>query len=458
MNITLEKTGDLTSEIKIHLLSEDYKGKVEEELKRQSKKASVPGFRPGKVPIGMVRKMVGKSVVIDEVTKAISDSLSDYISEQKLNVLGEPLVKEELQEEDFDVNCEKDVQIVFEVGLAPDFELNTAISQEVKKYEIEVDDLFINTEIEKFQDRFADVSNPEIVAEKDVVYGKLQEVDANGAVAEEGFEKMVALNPERVENHDIFLPFIDKGIGEILPLDIFSIAATEEKVGEILFIEPDQLEELKGKSFQFEIKRINRLAKAELNEDFFKKVATSNGWADPDSYTEEAAFRAKLAEQLKNEMEESRDWYLQNQLQKELVASNGLSFPEEFLKKWLLKSNKDATEEDINKEMPEMLKSLNWTLIVNKVNELYPETKVQEEELKEEIKVYIKKRYAHMEELNDDKRMDDLVNYTLQNEELLRMHVKRVSDDKLFRKLNEIITPENTSISATDFTTLLQTV
>lgn len=456
MNITLEKTGDLTSEIKIHLLSEDYKGKVEEELKRQSRKAAVPGFRPGKVPVGMLRKMVGKAVVIDEVTKTISDSLSTYITEQKLNILGEPLVKEELQEDDFDLNCEKDVEIVFEVGFAPDFTLNTALPETVKKYIIEIDDVFLTAEIEKFQDRFADVTNPEIVADKDVIYGKLVELDENGSPLEDGFEKMVALNPERVENHDIFLPFIDKTIGDTLPLDIFSVAATEEKVGEILFIDDETLQGLKGASFSFEIKRINRVAKASLNEDLFKKVASANNWDDPDSYSDESAFKAKLIEMIEDEFEESRDWYFRQQLQKELVAANGLTFPEEFLKKWLLKSNKDAQEDEINKEMPEMLKSLNWTLIVNKINELYPETTVQEEELKEEIKVYIKKRYSHMEELNDDTRMDELVNYTLQNQELLKMHVKRVSDEKLFQKLEELITAEEVSINATDFTDLLK--
>ncbi|MDX2246311.1 MAG: trigger factor family protein [Bacteroidia bacterium] len=456
MNITLEKTGDLTSEIKIHLLSDDYKTKVEEELKRQARKAVVPGFRPGKVPLGMVRKMVGKAVVIDEVTKAFSKSLSDYIEEQKLNILGEPLVKDELQEEDIDLNCEKEVELTFEVGFAPDFELNTNLENRVKKYDIQVDDVMINSEIESLQDRYADVSNPEVVAPKDVIYGKLFETDENGDALSEGFEKMVALNPERVENQEIFPPFIDKKIGDILPLDIFSLATEEAKVREILFVDADQLEALKDKPLRFEVKRINRLTKAALDEAFFQKVAKANNWEDAESYTDEASFRAKLTAQIKEEMEESSTWYLQNQMRKALTEVNTLSFPEEFLKKWLLKSNKESKEEDIEKDLPEMLKSLNWTLIVNKVNELYPETKTEMEEVKEDIKVYMKERYAHMEELNDEKRLDDLVNYTLQNEELLRMHVKRISDKKLFDKLNEIITLESETISATDFSELMK--
>ncbi|MEZ4827006.1 MAG: trigger factor [Bacteroidia bacterium] len=454
MNITLEKTGDLTSEIKIHLLSEDYKTKVEEELKKQARKASIPGFRPGKVPLGMVRKMVGKAVVIDEVTKTISDSLHNYITENNLNILGEPLVKEELTDEDFDVNCEKEVELIFELGLAPEFELNLNLAEPLKKYAIEIDEEYLNKEIENLRDRYSDVSNPEIVEEKDILYGKLFEVNENGEPVEEGFEKMVALNHERVENQDIFPPFNGKAIGDALPLSPFDLAESRKKVAEILFVSEDELNNLEGKTFHFQIKRINRLTKAALNEDFFKKVGSANGWEE--EFTEEAPFMEKLKETFRESFTGSTQWFLQQQAQKQLVEANPLTFPEEFLKKWLKKTNKDTSEEVLEEQLPEMLKSLNWTLIVDKINKLYPETLVKEEELRDEMKAYFRERYSHMEELNDETRLDELVNYTFQNEELLRMHVKRTSEDKLFSKLSEVILPVDETISATGFMKLVE--
>ena len=456
MNITLEKTGDLTSEISIQLLPEDYKGKVNEELKKHARKAAMPGFRQGKVPLGMVRKMVGKSVVIDEVTKAISNSLTEYIDEQNLNILGEPLPKVQMEEDDFDVNCESEVNFTFEVGLAPEFELNTGVSETPKRYEIVIDDEFLNKELESYQDRFADISNPEDVGKGDIIYGKLYEVDDKGEAIEEGFEKMIALNPDRVENKKIFKVFEGKKLEDFEDIDIFKLAKKNADVAEILFLEEDELKELKGKSFKFLLKRINRIQKAELNEEFFKKVADSLQWNDDEAIKDEKSFLDKMSEHLVSDMKESSSWYTRNEIQRLLIENHQLSFPDEFLKKWLLKSNEEYTEERIKEEYPDFQKSLTWTMIVGKVQEKYPDSKVEAEELKDNIKEYMRERYADMEEIQNEERLDDLVNYTLQNEEMARMHFKRVSDEKLYQKLEELISVADESINATDFLELIK--
>ena len=472
LDITQVSTGDLTAAITISLAPEDYKGKVNDELKKQARKANMPGFRPGKVPVGVVRKMVGKAVVIEEVTKTVSDKLSDYIEEEKIKILGDPIPREQKSEEDFDEYCEKEMEFIFDVGLAPEFEINFDLPSNPPLYEIEIDDEFLNKEIENYQDRFADVTNPEDVGEGDIVYGKLSEVDGEGNVIEDGFEKMMALNPARTDNQDIFKAFIGKKLEESVEFDPFTISDDIENVKKELTIEDEDVDALKEKKFQFEVKRVNRVTNAELNEEFFKKVADSLQWENAEEIKEEADFKAKLSEHLKKDMKDSTKWHFRNETQKQLIEIHEMSFPEEFLKKWLKESNKNRRgqgqpplegeelaemEKQVEEEFPEFLKSLKWSLIVGKVNEDNPETVVESEELRDGIKEYLTERYAQFEGGQiSDQQIEEYLNYTLQNEELVRMHYKRMSDEKLYDFLSDKITGDEKSISATEFTALIQ--
>ncbi|MCB0843035.1 MAG: trigger factor family protein, partial [Bacteroidetes bacterium] len=223
MNITQVSTGDLTASITILLESADYKGKVNEELKKHAKKASMPGFRPGKVPVGVVKRMVGKSVVIEEVTRSVSDLLSDYIKDNEIKILGDPLPRDRKTEDDFDINCDKDMEFLFDIGLAPEFSLDYSLSAKPPIYEIEIDEAFLNEEIKNYQDRFAEVTNPESVAEGDVIYGRLYEVNEEGEEVEGGYSKMIGINPERVDNKDLFKSFYGKELEYTTDFELFQL-------------------------------------------------------------------------------------------------------------------------------------------------------------------------------------------------------------------------------------------
>ena len=470
MNITQVSTGDLTASITILLESADYKGKVNEELKKHAKKASMPGFRPGKVPVGVVKRMVGKSVVIEEVTRSVSDLLSDYIKDNEIKILGDPLPRDRKTEDDFDINCDKDMEFLFDIGLAPEFSLDYSLSAKPPIYEIEIDEAFLNEEIKNYQDRFAEVTNPESVAEGDVIYGRLYEVNEEGEEVEGGYSKMIGINPERVDNKDLFKSFYGKELEYTTDFELFQLGETSKKIADLLFVSEEEIENIKDKKFKFTVKRINRVEMRELGDELYEKVSGSLGWEE--EIKDEETFKNKLSEHLKEDMKESSNWYFRNEAQKLMLEKHEMTFPDEFLKRWLLESElnrnnneknqalprpEEEIKEQIEKEFPEFLKSLKWSLIVEKINKDNSETTVEPEELREGIKSYMSERYGKMEgQTITDQQLEEFLNYTLQNEELVRMHYKRMADEKLFDYLTKQIEGEAKTISATDFTELIK--
>lgn len=454
MNITQESTGNLTANITVLLTPEDYKPQVTEELKKQAKKASMPGFRPGKVPFNLVRKMVGMPVLIEEVNKIVSRALSDYIRENEVNLLGDPMPESQKTEADFDVTCEKDLDFVFQVGLAPEFEVNYKLKKKATQYDISIDDAFLDEQIENFQDRFGEVTNPEEVAKGDIMYGQLYEADEEGNRVEGGFEKMVALNPDRIDSKTFFKPYIGKKVEEVFDLDIFKIAKKHADIASALFMEEEEVKALKGKSIKMALKKVNRIGKAEVNEELFSKVAASMQWLPEEGETELKItdlddFKKRLASQLEKEFEENGKWYYRNEVQKGLMDGNPLELPTEFLKKWMLKSQEGYTEERVENEFDDFTKSVTWSMIVENVAKA-EDIKVEEEDLKESIREFVRKNMPGMgAELAE--REEEYVNYILQNQEMLEQHYRRIRDEKLYEVLEEKVGSKKGKITATKF-------
>ncbi|WNJ19746.1 trigger factor [Pontibacter sp. G13] len=457
MNITLENTGNLTAEIKMLVAPADYKEQVDAELKRQARRANMPGFRPGKVPVGVIRKMVGTAVVIEELNKLVGESLTNYIQEEKLNLLGDPLPVDTKTEEDFDPHCEKEMEFDFEVGLAPDFDINYKLKKAPQLMEVSIDDKFLDQEIENYRDRFGEVTNPEEVAEGDIVYGKLYELDDNGEELEGGFSQMIALNPLRVKKKTVLKPFFGKAVGFKRKFDPVKVGSSLAASASLLFIDEAKLEELKDKNMEIEVKRINRVSLAEMNEEFFKKVAEALKFdGDADLSTEEG-FKAALKAFLENDLTKSADAYYRNKLQTAFIEQNPMEFPAEFLKKWLVRTRKEYTEERAESEYEDFSQSLVWTLIVEKVMADNEDLKVSEEDLKEEMRRQIREAFASMGDQNfDDEMLEQYLNHSLQNREMVDQTYRRILDNRVFDFLKEQVKPKNKEITATKFVDLIE--
>ena len=482
MNISLEKTSDLTANVNVHIESADYKKQVKNELKKYAKDLKIPGFRPGKVPIGMVRKMAGIGLVIDEVQKIVNEKLNQYFTEEELNILGDPIPTETKSEDDFDLYCETDMDFSFELGIAPEFELDFQFDGIPAKYEIEIDDAYLNDEIEKLQDRYAEVEQPETVEQGDIIFGKVFEVGEDGEAVEEGFEQTIPLNPERVENESLFESFIGKNVGDTLPFDLFSVGETDEDIAKLTFIEADDLEDLKDKSFHYEIKRLNRTTPAKLDENFFVKVAENFGWeleGEDDGIEEvvaeevtteenegkgseeqasethtpswdETSFRERLREAHAEEIKDVESQRFHGDIYKALLDEyESLEFPADFLKKWLGAINEGKkTAEEIEEEFPDFKRSLTWSLITEKLQKANEELTVTPEEVTQSIQAFIRQYGGGA--LTQEQEQEYMMNL-LQNKEIVNQHYSRLSTGKIFPYIEEQTDPPRMAISATEF-------
>ncbi|MEM6346050.1 MAG: trigger factor [Bacteroidota bacterium] len=456
MNITQESTGNLTANINIHLAPEDYKDAVNIELKRYAKQANMPGFRAGKVPIGMVKKMVGRAIVVEEVNKVVSKELTSYLTESKLDILGHPMPKHDLTEEDFDPDCKTDMNFVFEVGLAPDFEVNYDFKETPTQYEIEIDDAFFEEELKNYQDRFGEVQTPEEVGEGDIIYGSAYEVDPNGEQVEEGFQRMIALNPIRVENPAFFEPYLGMKLEEVADLDLFKMKEDVAEIGKLIFMEEEELEEMRDKTLKFEVKRINRITLAELNPEFFTKVAQNLQWEETE-FADLEAFSVKMKEQMQKELSESAKWHFRNQVQKQLMEINLLTLPDEFLKDWLLENEERyETMQDVEDNYADFTTSVSWSLIVEKIQQGEGFERIEREDIEESIKNAITGSFASREEELTDEMMQQYIDYSMGNQEMLDMHHRQLTNERLYDYLDNKVTKQSDNITATDFVELQQ--
>ena len=268
----------------------------------------MPGFRPGKVPVSVVKKMVGMSVLMDELGKKLNQELTQYIQEEKLQILGEPLPVEDKTSDEFDVNCDKELEFTYEVGLAPEFEVDLSPKKKdiPPLYEIEIDDKALDAEIKQYQERLADVEEVEEAKKGDTIYGRIQDVAEDGTVAEGAFDKMVVLNPARIEKEGpFFKTVVGKKIEDTFSVKLTDISKSTEEIAKITFVDEAELKELEGKDLQFVLKKIQRTSPAKLTPDFFKRVMDINSGKMPEQAEEgeesevtEAEFKDSIREQL----------------------------------------------------------------------------------------------------------------------------------------------------------------
>ncbi len=452
MDIKQQSTEELIAEITIQLTPEDYKEPVLKTLREQAKKASLPGFRPGKVPLNMVKKMIGKSVMIEELNKILQQELFDYIDTQKLDILGNPIPKSQLDEDYFDLGLNKDMEFTYEVGLAPTFELNLDELGTFTQFDIEIDDEYITSEIDSQRDRHGEVKNPEIVEEGDIIYGKLFETDENGAEIEEGFEKMIVLNPTRINQPTAFEPFIGKELEYTTEWSPEVLSDTDEKIAELLFMELPEWLEIKDKKLSFTVKRINRVTKAELNEEFFNKVIPPHmqkieEGEEETSLTEEQ-FKEQFATLLKEEWDRELSADVNNKIREKLFEIHTFNLPDSFLKKLHQAEQKqEMSEEQLEHSYEGYARSMRWTLIVDKIRNENPEVDVSPDELKDAI-LNLYKQYNPNIPADQE---DALIEGALQNPEIVNSQSSRLIEAKVYDFLKEQVSIEKETITVTEF-------
>lgn len=446
MNITRENTGELTATVRIEILKQDYEENVTKQLKDFQHKANIPGFRPGKVPVGLVRKMYGKAIVADEVNKLISDSLARYIQDEKLEVLGNPLPNDE-KNHDYNFESEQDFEFYFDMGMAPEIGLDLSSLPPVTRYLINVDDAMLDNYIADMRKRYGNSVHPETSGEEDMISGELAETGADGSVIEGGFKKSSFINISLLKKEETKKRFtgLKKDDKLVITPDFFE---DKEEALKVLGIR-EEFANKEWTAFTLTINDIYHVEAAGLDPEFYQKVYPGT------EITEEEQFREQVRKDASASFEGETDKLFYHHSTDALLHEVPIQLPDQFLKRWLTEHKESTlTAEEVQKQYGSFAESMRWQLIENKLireNNL----RVEDADIRNYIKGYFLRQIPmSSEDPEADKRYDSLVDTVMQNKE----QVQKINDELYTGKLLEVLKAklpvEEKTISYEEFITL----
>ncbi|MBI2280548.1 MAG: trigger factor [Bacteroidetes bacterium] len=443
MNITQEKIDQLNAVIKIQLSEADYKKNVDKVLKDYQNKATVPGFRKGHVPMGMVKKMVGVNAMVDEINKVLSASLQQYINDEKLDVLGNPLPKLNEQEK-IDWENQKDFEFRYDVGLAPKFELELSDKLKFDQYVIKVSKNDINKYIEDLSRRYGKMTNPEVSDADDMLFGKFEELE-NGEFKAGGIVHSSVVIIKSVTDSSLQKKLTGLKAGDVVEFDPKKVSEHESDVATALGVHVNELKGITNK-FRYTVEKINKILPAEVNQELFDKVFGTN------KITSEQEFRGKIEEQLSQGLIVDSDRKLKSDIQEELFKKLNLALPDAFLKRWIAATNeKPVTPEQIEQDYDQYSKELKWQLIENKIIKQF-DIKVSNPEVVEYTKGLLKNQLASMGlPTDDDKDLTETANRVLHNQEEARNIYMMLYDIKMMEMFKSTFKLNKKEISYEDF-------
>ena len=378
MNISLEKTGS-SAVITVKMEKADYQDAVKKELKHIASQVEIPGFRKGKAPFSFVEKRYGIQTKMEQVDKLLNASLVNYIGESKLEILGEPMVSE--KQGQLDIVAQDSFEFVFDVALAPEFNISLDSNDHIDFYDIEVTDEQVQEQVDMFARQAGHHENVEEYADKDILRGVLAEQDAEGNVLEDGISvEKASLMPTYFKNNSQKVLFEGAKVGDVKTINPSeAYEGNDNEVASLLHIKKEEVADHKG-NFTFQIEEISRFVPAEFNQDFFDSV-----FEEGEVKTEEE-FRNKVRELLKTQRVADADFKFLRDLRTYCEGKVGeLDFCRELLKKFMLQNLKkeENAEEIVEKDFETSLHTLKWQLIKEKLAKAF-EVKVEHDDIREQ--------------------------------------------------------------------------
>jgi len=450
MNITRENNSDVNAVLKILIEKEDYAKQVEDTMKDYRRKASIPGFRPGKVPAGLIKKRFGKAILIEEVNKILSHNLSKYLVDEKLQILGEPMPNKEEQKA-IDWENDENFEFAFDIGLAPEVEITLDKRNKLPFYKIKVSDEMIDQQIEQIKTQMGQNKEAEEVKDKGLVRGDFVQLDENGEPVEDGIRpEGVLLSIDLMKDEDIKKEFIGKKKGAVVEFDPVKAFENRHEVGHMLNISHEEAEELDSK-FKFTINEVLEFEKAELNEELYKKIYGE----DTEIKTEED-LRKRIEKEFADNLAYSSDHKLTLDTRDALVEKTEVELPEDFLKRWLKEANEDVTEEQIENDFDGFVKDLKWQLIkdsIIKENEL----KAEPEEATEFAKQLARAQYSQYGIFDvPEEQLDSYAKMILEKPEEKEKIYKKLLEDKVIGVVKEKVSLEEKEVSQEEFNEMMK--
>ena len=451
MKISFENPDKINGLLTIVVEEEDYKNDVEKTLKDYRKKANVPGFRPGQAPMGMIKRQFGPSVKMEAVNKIIGQQIYKYVQDNKIQMLGEPLTSE--KQAPVDIEKDGPYTFMFDIAVAPEMKVSLTGRDKVDYYKIVVDDKTIDQQVDMLASRSGSYEKAENYEGNDMLKGDLRELDENGNTKEGGITvESAVLMPSYIKVDDQKKLFDGAKLGDIItfnPRKAYPDNDTE--VSQFLKIERDAVKDMESE-FSYQITEIQRFKKHEVNEELFKQV-----FGEDTDVKDEAAFRAKIAEGLNEQLVNDSDFKFLLDVRAHCEKKVGkLEYPDALLKRIMLANNKDKGEDFVEKNYEMSIKELTWHLIKEQLVSAQ-NIKIEDADIKETAKEAARAQFAQYGMTNiPDEYIENYANEILKKGDSTEALVDRAVDRKLAAALKGVVKLNEKEISVEDFNKMMQ--
>ena len=444
MKVSFDCPDKINGLLTVTIEEDDFKNDVEKELKNYRKRANVPGFRPGMVPMGLIRRQYGNAVKMDAVNNKLSEEVNKYIQDNKINMLGMPLGSEKQTP----VDLEKDAPytFMFDIAVAPEFDIELSDKDAIDYYDITVDDKLVDQQVDGFASRFGAYQKAEEYKEGDVLKGDLRELDAEGNTKEGGVEvEGATVMPQYLKDDDQKKLFEGAKAGDIITFNPYKAYAGGAEVATLLKVEREKKDDYQG-DFSYQITEVQHFEKHAVDQELFDQVFGK------DEVKDEKSFREKIAEGVKQQLATDEDFRFLQDLRKYAEEKVGqLTYPDALLKRVLKENNKDKDDEFINKNYEASLKDLTWSLIKNKLAEK-AEVKVNDDDVKNVAREIARAQFAQYGMQNvGEEYVNNYAEELLKQRDTVNQFAERAVDEKLVAAIKPVVKLNHKEISLEDF-------
>lgn len=440
MKVSFDCPDKINGLLTVTIEEDDFKNDVEKELKNYRKRANVPGFRPGMVPMGLIRRQYGNAVKMDVVNNKLSEEVNKYIQDNKINMLGMPLGSEKQTP----VDLEKDAPytFMFDIAVAPEFDIELSDKDAIDYYDITVDDKLVDQQVDGFASRFGAYQKAEEYKEGDVLKGDLRELDAEGNTKEGGVEvEGATVMPQYLKDDDQKKLFEGAKAGDIITFNPYKAYAGGAEVATLLKVEREKKDDYQG-DFSYQITEVQHFEKHAVDQELFDQVFGK------DEVKDEKSFREKIAEGVKQQLATDEDFRFLQDLRKYAEEKVGqLTYPDALLKRVLKENNKDKDDEFINKNYEASLKDLTWSLIKNKLAEK-AEVKVNDDDVKNVAREIARAQFAQYGMQNvGEEYVNNYAEELLKQRDTVNQFAERAVDEKLVAAIKPVVKLNHKEIS-----------
>lgn len=421
MEVTTRNTDDLNAVMTVKITESDYKEKVDKTLKDYRRKANIPGFRPGHVPAGLIRKQYGKSVMIDEINHLLQHAIVDHLQEEKLDILGNPLP---VEQNDIDWDNSKEFSFEYELGMAPDFELKINQKIKVPYYKIAADKEMVDRYVSDYAKRFGKMTYPDQVEKDGIIRADFKEVDKKDQPVEGGIEASATLNMDALDEKKGQKGFLGKKKGDTVVIDATKVFKGEFNLANLLEVEAEQLA-ASTQRFALTLTEVSKLEGAPLDQELFDKVFGAG------EVKSEEEFRARIKADAEKMFVGQSDNKFYGDVKTTLLGKMKFDLPESFLKKWMRTAGEEPmSQEEVDEKFPEMKEDMRWQLIENKIIK-ESNIEVSNDEVIDYTKNLVMQQMAQYGQMPEQADLEGIAKNVLQNKEEERRITDQLYSEKL---------------------------